>query len=825
MIRGLLLGFSLISLWAPAWAQPRVTAVTNAGAFQANLAPGSLAAVFGPNLGPATAQTGAAPGLSIAVNGTPAFIFFSSERQVNIQIPFELAPGNATLTLTYQGVQAAPFAFTLLPFAPALFGLGAAGTGVGVFQHAGGTVVSGAAPAQPGETIVTYVTGLGPTTPAVRTGQITPGTPLATTNTLPVITVGGKPAAVRFAGLAPGAIGSYQVNFTLPADLTPGLYPVVITQGTVPSSSVMIQVGVVGIIVDRTGITFNAVQNGPAPPAVTINAYNSTGRNTTVINAAASTTTGGSWLSATPGSASVGITGGAFRISANPSGLAPGNYYGQIRFTSADAVNSPVLATIVLQVAPPNAPPPPSVDPQGLTFIGLTGASTPATQSITINNVGLSAAAFSLNFATTTSPNPFSSNNTATSVASGQSLTVSVRASATGLAAGTYRGTLTVNFPQLNASRTVDLLFIVTSQTGTASAPNFKTWENRRETPGNCKPARLNVVFQSGADFTGPVGWPLGIVVNVTDDCGTAMATGSVVASFSNGDAPLSLVGDGTGRWSTSWTPISNAGRTATVTARASQPDIGIAGQQQVTGLVVANPGVPAITPGGVVDAASFSASASPAGGQYISIFGAQFSDALTQAQSLPLPTELGDLSFVIGGRPVPLNFGTANQVNAILPYGLPVGTTQMIAIRGTRLSTPVPVPITAGEPGVFTTSGTGQGQGHVYLGGLTLADAANAVKAGDVLVVYCTGLGEVDPPVLAGSPAPFDVVRNTKNGVLVTIGGVPAPVVFAGLTAGFAGLYQINVRVPAGVAGGSAVPLVLQIGAALSPPVTIAVQ
>jgi uncharacterized protein (TIGR03437 family) len=58
-----------------------------------------------------------------------------------------------------------------------------------------------------------------------------------------------------------------------------------------------------------------------------------------------------------------------------------------------------------------------------------------------------------------------------------------------------------------------------------------------------------------------------------------------------------------------------------------------------------------------------------------------------------------------------------------------------------------------------------------------------------------------------------------------VTIGGVPAPVSFAGLAPGFVGLYQVNVQVPQGVAAGDAVPVVLSTGAIVSNAVTISVR
>jgi uncharacterized protein (TIGR03437 family) len=64
-----------------------------------------------------------------------------------------------------------------------------------------------------------------------------------------------------------------------------------------------------------------------------------------------------------------------------------------------------------------------------------------------------------------------------------------------------------------------------------------------------------------------------------------------------------------------------------------------------------------------------------------------------------------------------------------------------------------------------------------------------------------------------------------TANPVTVTIGGLDAAVQFAGLAPGFAGLYQLNVVVPGGVAAGDAVPVVVSVAGQASPPVTLAVQ
>jgi uncharacterized protein (TIGR03437 family) len=130
----------------------------------------------------------------------------------------------------------------------------------------------------------------------------------------------------------------------------------------------------------------------------------------------------------------------------------------------------------------------------------------------------------------------------------------------------------------------------------------------------------------------------------------------------------------------------------------------------------------------------------------------------------------------------------------------------------------------------VFAVNNRGFGQGHIYVSGpggvLTLADAANPARAGDVIVFFAAGLGPVDPPVAAGAQNPFDVLSRVTSPMSITIGGVEARVEFAGLFPGFAsGTYQVNATVPAGITPGSAVPMVVTVAGQPGPPVTLAVQ
>jgi len=619
------------------------------------------------------------------------------------------------------------------------------------------------------------------------------------------------------------------INFTVPGDMTPGLYSVVISSGGVPSNPVQLPVSITGLSLDRAGITFQAVQGGPIPPTAPIEAFIEVPQQPATVSASASTTSGGNWLSATPASVSA-FVGASFTVAVNASGLTPGVYYGQLQFASPNAANSPQFSTIVLQVASAAAPPPPVLDQSGLLFLDVVGSTKVNAQTITITNLGTQPSPFTATIASTGAAKPFSVPVASGTITPGTPLHFTVQATTTGLAAGSYTGTLTLNFPQGILS--VNLLFVVTPVAVTpANALRPKrVWESSPAATAACTPAKLLPVFSAlGQGFTAPAGWPALIQANVVDDCGTPMSSGSVVAFFSNGDPPLALAGNTKGGWSAAWTPINTSSTSATITLTATEPDVGITGQARLGGSVTTNPGVPALTPGGVVDAASFSATATPSPGQLVSVFGGQLTDTPANAPSLPLPNQLGGEQLVIGGRIVPLYSVGPTQIDAILPYGLPVASTiQMVALRGNAISTPVPVSVIAGAPGIFTTNGLGTGQGHVYVlngGAFVLADSNRPLKAGDVIVIYCGGLGEVSPPVTAGVAVPSDTLRNSNNSVTMTIGGVAAPVSFAGLTPGSAGLYQINATVPAGVPSGSAVPVVVTIGAVFSSPVMVAVQ
>ena len=85
-----------------------------------------------------------------------------------------------------------------------------------------------------------------------------------------------------------------------------------------------------------------------------------------------------------------------------------------------------------------------------------------------------------------------------------------------------------------------------------------------------------------------------------------------------------------------------------------------------------------------------------------------------------------------------------------------------------------------------------------------TLNSASNAAAAGSVVVLYATGLGQTSPPQLDGVRESSLVLAETVIPVNVTIGGMPAQVIYAGSAPGqIAGVMQVEAVVPAGAGTG----------------------
>jgi uncharacterized protein (TIGR03437 family) len=138
----------------------------------------------------------------------------------------------------------------------------------------------------------------------------------------------------------------------------------------------------------------------------------------------------------------------------------------------------------------------------------------------------------------------------------------------------------------------------------------------------------------------------------------------------------------------------------------------------------------------------------------------------------------------------------------------------------------PVEVPVAAAAPGLFTLNQQGTGQAAALLAGTaTLVAPATPAARGSVVELYGSGFGPVSNPPADGEKASLTTLSHVVTPVQATIDGKPAQILFAGLTPGAVGLYQINLLIPEDAAIGDQVEVVLRQGNVSSNPVTIAIR
>jgi len=412
---------------------------------------------------------------------------------------------------------------------------------------------------------------------------------------------------------------------------------------------------------------------------------------------------------------------------------------------------------------------------------------------------------------------------------------MSVQASLTGLTPGVYLGDLVLTIaaatttpPTTATTPTAPQIFhvqILLIVLPAGSSPSVQPALRPHAT--SCTPTQLLPVFtRLGTGFTATVAWPTAIEVTVVDDCGNPLTSGSVTVTFSSGDPALSLESLNDGRWSATW-DATHVASSVTITALAQEVQPALTGTSTIGGTLQPNTATPAVSSGGVVSAANFAANQPLAPGAFAAIFGANLSGGLNVATQLPLSLQLGGTSVILGDKQLPLLFTSTGQVNVVVPYDVPVNSTQQLVVQnGTAISIPQSVVIATAQPAIFTQNGSGTGAAliQVFKSDGTELPNNSPVTAGDVIILYCSGLGAVNPPVTAGSQAPSSPLSKTVNPVTVTIGKAQAKVLFAGLAPSFAQLYQVNVQIPSGLPAGNAV-LTLAVGAQQSAPVSITVQ
>jgi uncharacterized protein (TIGR03437 family) len=239
-----------VTLPVGALSSPIITDAQNGATFQSGIVANSWMTIRGGLLASTTdtwansVVNGVLPmsldGVKVNVGGKPAYIYYVSAGQINAVVP-DIPAGPTTVTVTNSVGTTSAFAATASLFGPAFFpwpGNYAAATHSDYsYAVKNGTFSVQTVPAKPGETIVLWGMGFGPTNPAAPVGVAVPYPPLYPASNTVSVTIGGVTVPEVTAVLAPGGAAEYQLAVQIPASLADGDYPIVGTVNGVSSPS------------------------------------------------------------------------------------------------------------------------------------------------------------------------------------------------------------------------------------------------------------------------------------------------------------------------------------------------------------------------------------------------------------------------------------------------------------------------------------------------------------------------------------------------------------------------------------------------------------
>ncbi len=578
--------------------------------------------------------------------------------------------------------------------------------------------------------------------------------------------------ASNFASATPG---TYAATITL----TPTLPAALASLTAQPTSIAVTLVVSTGSLISLAANSnccafFEPEQNNPAtgPDSIALMSNGSPAAFTVTIGACA----GGNWLSVTPPS---GTTPATLTFTANPAGLnLPGGVQlYQCPITIQGPANTLTLTaglTVIGGSSQPTLPPTVQVTPGYLTFQFSAGTSPPP-QTLTVTTGGNPV---------TVSVQTQSGGSWLNAVANalpGSSTGVVTVSIGSGLAAGTYNGTVTISLP----GATSTMVTVVATVVGLP--PN--------QAPLTATPSPLLLTAAAGmsASASLAVAAPGGIPVAYTASAATSNG-GNWLTVNSSGITPDAQF------------PEASALELAPGVYNGSINIVWGNGTLTVPVIftVTASLGSPPAT-AAIVNAAS-EAPTSIAPGEVISLFGTGLGAAvngLTLNAGGKVATSLGGTQVLINGVAAPLIYASPSQLNVIVPYEVTGSTIANIQVQwGGLPSAEWGIPVAPSSPAIFTIPENGAGQAAVLNQDNSVNSSSNPAARGTVIQIYATGGGQTSPASSTGSVAPAEA--NLTLPVTVTIGAANAQVVYAGNAPGEAeGVVQINAVVPQSVMPG----------------------
>jgi uncharacterized protein (TIGR03437 family) len=236
------------------------------------------------------------------------------------------------------------------------------------------------------------------------------------------------------------------------------------------------------------------------------------------------------------------------------------------------------------------------------------------------------------------------------------------------------------------------------------------------------------------------------------------------------------------------------------------------------------------LSPEGVVNGASFAPAPNPVcPGAIVSLFGSGLAPRESgPLPPLPLPTTREGVSATVNGTTAALFSVSAGQVNIQVPFGLTGNTATVVVTNAGTRSNEVTLPLGRTCPGIFSYSDAQSPNRAIILhADFTLVTPASRARAGETVIIYLTGLGDLNPPVPTGAGNPGSPLSTAVDRqVQILFGGEAATnVTFIGGAPFFAGLNQINAVIPANAPLGTNVPVAISTGNAFTDLVDISIE
>ncbi len=257
-------------------------------------------------------------------------------------------------------------------------------------------------------------------------------------------------------------------------------------------------------------------------------------------------------------------------------------------------------------------------------------------------------------------------------------------------------------------------------------------------------------------------------------------------ASFSNGDAPLSLSDQGQGgQYAATWQPsnVSNA----TVTLNASDGNLKPA-LSQLSGSIYQNP-APILKPNGIVNNLNSLTGGALAPGTVAQVHGSGLAASAVSPGVVPLPTNFKSTQLVIGGHLAPLYYVSDSQLNVQIPYEL--SAQQQVSAVGV-VNGQLNLPVSIGLVPNYAWNSRPYADGTLiaqHSADYSLVTSTSPAHAGETLIMYLVGMGQTNPKVSSGAASPGanpgEVAATVTVQPTVTVDGQNAKRSFAGLDAG----------------------------------------